>query len=61
MLKDMSENASKWEGRRVLFIHSGGLLGMYDKVRQLQPLTGKWRRFEVDESVLRADGLGKMF
>ncbi|XP_057842187.1 putative D-cysteine desulfhydrase 1, mitochondrial isoform X4 [Cryptomeria japonica] len=61
MLRDMVENPSKWEGRKVLFIHSGGLLGMYDKMQQLQPLIGKWQRFKVDDSVLQVDGVGKMF
>ncbi|XP_028805533.1 bifunctional D-cysteine desulfhydrase/1-aminocyclopropane-1-carboxylate deaminase, mitochondrial [Neltuma alba] len=61
MLKDMSENPKKWEGRKVLFIHTGGLLGLYDKVDQLAPLVGNWRRMDVDESVPRQDGTGKMF
>lgn len=61
MCKDIMENPSKWEGRRILFIHSGGLLGMFDKVQQLQPLIGKWQRFKVDESMFQADGIGKMF
>ncbi|KAK9846172.1 hypothetical protein WJX84_010812 [Apatococcus fuscideae] len=30
-----------WQGRRILFIHTGGLLGMYDKTDQLQPLIEK--------------------
>ncbi|KAL8155828.1 hypothetical protein AgCh_001026 [Apium graveolens] len=25
MMKQMTENPTKWEGRRVLFIHTGGL------------------------------------
>ena len=61
MLKDMSENPKKWEGRKVLFLHTGGLLGLYDKVDQLAPLVGNWRRMDVDESVPRVDGTGKMF
>ncbi|KAL8513599.1 hypothetical protein ACS0TY_012901 [Phlomoides rotata] len=31
MIKDMAENPRKWEGRKVLFIHTGGLLGLFDK------------------------------
>jgi D-cysteine desulfhydrase len=31
MLKDMAGNPAKWKGRKVLFIHIGGLLGVYDK------------------------------
>eukprot|EP00898_Chlorokybus_atmophyticus_P002046 jgi/Chlat1/2842/Chrsp194S00204 len=41
---------SKWSGANVLFIHTGGLLGMYDKTLQLQPLveaTGPSVRFNV--------------
>jgi len=62
MLKDMAENPSQWEGRKVLFVHTGGLLGMYDKVQQLQPLTGKWERFRIADSVLKeGDGKGQKF
>ncbi|CAN6584754.1 unnamed protein product [Malus baccata var. baccata] len=61
MMKDMAENPKKWEGRKVLFIHTGGLLGLYDKVEQMAPLLGNWRRMDVNESVPRIDGLGKMF
>lgn len=61
MMKDMAENPEKWEGRKVLFIHTGGLLGMYDKVDQLIPLAGKWRRMDLDGSFPRQDGIGKMF
>lgn len=62
MLKDMAENPSEWEGKKVLFVHTGGLLGMYDKVQQLQPLIGKWERFKIAQAVLKdGDGKGKMF
>jgi D-cysteine desulfhydrase len=37
-LQEMHQNPGEWEGRKVLFVHTGGLLGMYDKVEQLQPL-----------------------
>lgn len=47
MLEDMAENPKEWEGRRVLFIHTGGLLGMYDKVSQLQPLLSDWDRLQI--------------
>lgn len=36
MLAEMTQHPHEWLGRRVLFIHTGGLLGMYDKSRQLQ-------------------------
>lgn len=61
MMKDMKENPEKWEGRRILFIHTGGLLGLYDKVDQMAPLVKNWSRMDVDESVPRNDGIGKMF
>ncbi|KAH1079902.1 hypothetical protein GLYMA_05G248600v4 [Glycine max] len=61
MLKDMSENPKKWERRKILFIHTGGLLGLYDKVDQLASFVGNWQRMDVNESVPRQDGIGKMF
>ncbi|PIA63947.1 hypothetical protein AQUCO_00201338v1 [Aquilegia coerulea] len=61
MLKDMSANPAKWEGRKVLFIHTGGLLGLYDKSEQIAPTIGNWRRMDIAESVPRQDGVGKMF
>lgn len=45
-LKDVRAEPEKWAGRKVLFIHTGGLLGMYEKADQLQPLIQDWRRFE---------------
>ncbi|XP_010091758.2 putative D-cysteine desulfhydrase 1, mitochondrial isoform X1 [Morus notabilis] len=61
LLKDMKENPKKWEGRKILFIHTGGLLGLYDKVEQLASSVGNWHRMDVHESVPRKDGTGKMF
>ncbi|XP_051123181.1 putative D-cysteine desulfhydrase 1, mitochondrial [Andrographis paniculata] len=61
MMRDMGENPGKWRGRKVLFIHTGGLLGLYDKVEQMSSLVGKWRRMEIHESVPRKEGTGKMF
>ncbi|KAF7061685.1 hypothetical protein CFC21_068357 [Triticum aestivum] len=55
MLKDMSDNQAKWEGRKVLFVHTGGLLGLYDKVDQLSSLAGGWRRMDLEEPVLHAN------
>lgn len=61
MLKDMKEKPENWVGRQVLFIHTGGLLGMYDKVQQLQPLIGKWQRFQIDEGLSKScTKMGKM-
>ncbi|KAL0356394.1 UNVERIFIED_CONTAM: Bifunctional D-cysteine desulfhydrase/1-aminocyclopropane-1-carboxylate deaminase, mitochondrial [Sesamum radiatum] len=61
MMKDMAENPAKWEGRKVLFIHTGGLLGLYDKTEQMSSLVGNWRRMDIHESVPRKEGTGKMF
>ncbi|XP_062101998.1 bifunctional D-cysteine desulfhydrase/1-aminocyclopropane-1-carboxylate deaminase, mitochondrial-like [Humulus lupulus] len=61
LLKDMSEHPEKWEGRKILFIHTGGLLGLYEKAEQMASLVGNWRRMDVPESVPREDGIGKMF
>ncbi|RWR75146.1 bifunctional D-cysteine desulfhydrase/1-aminocyclopropane-1-carboxylate deaminase, mitochondrial isoform X1 [Cinnamomum micranthum f. kanehirae] len=56
LLKDMAENPKKWEGRKVLFIHTGGLLGLFDKTDQMATIAGSWRRMDLDESVPRKDG-----
>ena len=34
-LLDVANNPAKWENKRVLFLHTGGLLGMYDKTDQI--------------------------
>uniref|UniRef100_A0A0E0CS38 D-cysteine desulfhydrase n=1 Tax=Oryza meridionalis TaxID=40149 RepID=A0A0E0CS38_9ORYZ len=56
MLKDMGANPTKWKGRKILFVHTGGLLGLYDKVDELSSLSGSWRRMDLEESVPRKDG-----
>ncbi|XP_030541175.2 bifunctional D-cysteine desulfhydrase/1-aminocyclopropane-1-carboxylate deaminase, mitochondrial [Rhodamnia argentea] len=61
MMRDMTENPKKWEGRRVLFVHTGGLLGLFDKVDQIASTVGNWQRMDVDESAPRKEGTGKMF
>ncbi|KNA15440.1 hypothetical protein SOVF_098230 [Spinacia oleracea] len=61
LMKDMTENPKKWEGRRILFIHTGGLLGLYDKANDLATVVGNWKQMELHESLPRQDGLGKMF
>lgn len=50
---EMAAEPGAWRGRRVLFLHTGGLLGMYDKADQLQPLVqklGKCKRLDVGSS-----------
>ena len=61
MMKEMGDNPSKWEGRKVLFIHTGGLLGLFDKAEQMASLVGNWRKMDINESIPRKDGTGKMF
>lgn len=61
MMKDMGENPRKWEGRKILFIHTGGLLGLYDKADEIGSFVGKWRKMDINDSVPRQDGIGKMF
>ena len=61
MMKDMAENPKKWEGKKILFIHTGGLLGLYDKTEQIAPLVGNWRKMDIHESIPRKEGVGKMF
>ncbi|GAB4820856.1 hypothetical protein N2152v2_007902 [Parachlorella kessleri] len=36
LLQKMRANPAEWAGRKVLFVHTGGLLGLYDKLPQLQ-------------------------
>lgn len=57
----MTKDPKNWEGKKILFIHTGGLLGLYDKVDQMASLMGNWSRMDVSESVPRKDGVGKMF
>lgn len=50
MLREMQDAPQEWAGRKVLFVHTGGLLGMYDKVDQMQPLVeslGRQQRMQV--------------
>ncbi|PIA63945.1 hypothetical protein AQUCO_00201337v1, partial [Aquilegia coerulea] len=55
-LKDMRENPTKWEGKRVLFIHTGGIFALYDKaIEDMSNMVGKWKRIKIDESVAPKD------
>lgn len=50
LLGRMRAQPEAWHGKRVLFIHTGGLLGMYDKLDQLQPMVeqlGQAHRMQV--------------
>jgi len=44
---DLENNPEKWEGKRVLFLHTGGLLGMYDKEEQLMGLVSPAKRMDL--------------
>ena len=61
LLKDIAGNPVKWKGRKILFVHTGGLLGLYDKGDQLSPLAGSWRRMDLEDTIPHKDGTGKMF
>jgi len=53
LIKDIQHNSQNWKDRKVLFIHTGGLLGLYDAAPQLQPLveaTEKVHRMQVPSS-----------
>lgn len=50
MVKDMAADRDEWAGRKVIFLHTGGLLGIYEKTDQLLPLIkglGKANRMHV--------------
>lgn len=47
MMRDMDDDPAKWEGRKVLFIHTGGLLSLFDKADGVAPLVGNWRRMDI--------------
>ncbi|GFY98945.1 D-cysteine desulfhydrase [Actinidia rufa] len=49
MMKDMAENPKKWEGRNILFIHTGGQLGLFDKTDQMESLVGNWCKMDIDD------------
>lgn len=51
MVQEMQAAPEEWRGRKVLFVHTGGLLGIYDKAAQLQPLveaTGRAHRLVLE-------------
>ncbi|KAF6148828.1 hypothetical protein GIB67_014199 [Kingdonia uniflora] len=53
---DMVNNPKKWEGRKVLFIHTGGIFGLYDKAeKDMFNMVGKWHRMTIDESLPAKD------
>lgn len=43
-LSDVKASPEAWSGSNVLFVHTGGLLGMYEKIDQLQPIVEQLQR-----------------
>ena len=41
LIEEMKQAPEQWHGRKILFLHTSGLFGMYDKVSQLQPMLEK--------------------
>jgi hypothetical protein len=37
-LREVRANPARWSGRNVLFVHTGGLLGMFEKTAQMEQL-----------------------
>ncbi len=38
LLRELEESAERFAGRDILFIHTGGIFGLYDKIEELEPL-----------------------
>jgi hypothetical protein len=57
----MAGNPAKCKGQKILFVHTSGLLGLYDKEDHLSSLVGGWRRMDPEDSITHKDGTGKMF
>lgn len=47
LLAEIRADPGHWAGRKVLFVHTGGLLGMYEKTEQLAPLLEPAQRLHV--------------
>ena len=41
MLEDIRSNPRQWSGKKVLFVHTGGLLGLFDAIPRLQGFVEK--------------------
>lgn len=46
-MREMEGDPVRWEGRKVLFIHTGGLLSLFDKADDVSPLLGNWRTMDI--------------
>ncbi len=51
LIRELNEKPDKFAGRSILFVHTGGLFGLYDKTDQMQHLVRKDQveRFTLDE------------
>ena len=41
LLRELSRNPDRFQGRDILFIHTGGVFGLYDKLEKIKPLCPK--------------------
>lgn len=44
LLKELRTDGDAWKGRKIVFVHTGGLLGLFESAPQLQPLVESWGR-----------------
>ena len=53
MVEEMNTNVEYWQGKKVLFVHTGGLLSLFDWTKELKPgieaKEGKILRLHVDK------------
>ncbi|OQS02352.1 D-cysteine desulfhydrase [Thraustotheca clavata] len=49
LIKDLNENPSKFQGKSILFVHTGGMFGLYDKVNELSAdAIGTVKQFQLE-------------
>ncbi len=41
LMNEWSANRARFKGNRILFLHTGGLFGLYDKLEEMEPVIGK--------------------
>jgi D-cysteine desulfhydrase family pyridoxal phosphate-dependent enzyme len=41
LINEIKQDAEKWKGRKVLFLHTGGIYDIYSRLEQLSPLFAK--------------------
>jgi len=47
MLTEIRSNPGEWNGRRILFVHTGGAFGVYGESRQLQGMVHPVQRLQI--------------